>query len=161
EALRRLEPPAGSPRDVFRPLEEAVRDPGRLLAQPAADAAAWKDLLGQLDGAAARLVERIKSVTPSLGEGPGDLLRWAPYFAEQVGDFHTEPDAGDLAARLRRLRERAGAFAAAMDFTLPYNSSRHLFSVGYNRGIGRLDNAHYDLLASEASLTSFLAVARG
>src|SRR5262249_22551207 len=37
----------------------------------------------------------------------------------------------------------------------------HLFSTGYNLSVGRLDNSHYDLLASEARLASFLAIARG
>jgi cyclic beta-1,2-glucan synthetase len=156
EALRGLEPPPGSPRDVFRPLEEAVRELDRLLVRPMTD-----DLLGQLDAGAARLVERLKSFAPSLGEEPEELLRWVQSFASQVSDFRAEAGAADLPARLRRLDERAGAFAAAMDFALLYNRTRHLFSVGYNRGIGRLDSVHYDLLASEASLTSFLAVARG
>ena len=51
--------------------------------------------------------------------------------------------------------------AADMDFSVLYNQQRHLFAIGYNLTLGRLDNAHYDLLASEAALTSFLAVARG
>ena len=48
-----------------------------------------------------------------------------------------------------------------MDFRPLYNTQRHLFSIGRNLSTGRLDNGHYDLLASEASLTSFLAIARG
>ena len=42
-----------------------------------------------------------------------------------------------------------------------YKDDRHLFSIGYNLAHGRLDASCYDLLASEACLTSFLAVARG
>ena len=56
---------------------------------------------------------------------------------------------------------RVDAFAAAMNFRFLYNDQRHLFSIGFNRSIGRLDQSHYDLLASESALTSFLAVARG
>ena len=37
---------------------------------------------------------------------------------------------------------------------------RQLFSIGYNLPAGKLDSSHYDLLASEACLGSFLAVAR-
>ena len=48
-----------------------------------------------------------------------------------------------------------------MDFKLLYNDARSLFAVGYNLSQGRIESAHYDLLASEAALTSFLAVARG
>ncbi|HXG11839.1 MAG TPA: glucoamylase family protein, partial [Gemmataceae bacterium] len=69
--------------------------------------------------------------------------------------------AARLADRLQQLADRAGAFARAIDFKILYNEQRHLFSIGYNRMLGRLDNAHYDLLASEASLASFLAIARG
>jgi cyclic beta-1,2-glucan synthetase len=36
-----------------------------------------------------------------------------------------------------------------------------LFSIGYNVSEGRLDSAYYDLLASEARLGSFIAIARG
>ena len=48
-----------------------------------------------------------------------------------------------------------------MDFRFLYNPERHLFSIGLNVATGRLDQSHYDLLASEACLASFLAVARG
>jgi cyclic beta-1,2-glucan synthetase len=67
----------------------------------------------------------------------------------------------DLLGRLRRLVDRAEALAAAMDFRPLYRPDRHLFSIGFNVAQGRLDSACYDLLASEACLTSYLAVARG
>jgi cyclic beta-1,2-glucan synthetase len=66
-----------------------------------------------------------------------------------------------LAARCRRLAERAQALAAAMDFRFLYKPDRHLFAIGYSVPLGRLDGASYDLLASEARLASFLAIARG
>src|SRR5262249_315797 len=69
--------------------------------------------------------------------------------------------AAELGERCQRLAERAMALAAGMDFRVLYNDQRHLFSIGYNLGTGRLDNAHYDLLASEACLTSFLTIGRG
>ena len=48
-----------------------------------------------------------------------------------------------------------------MDFRPLYRPERHLFAIGYNLVHGRLDNACYDLMASECCLTSYLAVARG
>src|SRR5205085_2792681 len=54
-----------------------------------------------------------------------------------------------------------GAFADAMAFRFLYNERRHLFSIGFNLSTGKLDRSHYDLLASEACLASFLAIARG
>ncbi|MCS6852425.1 MAG: glycosyl transferase family 36 [Gemmataceae bacterium] len=81
-------------------------------------------------------------------EGSGDL--------PQLGS-----QAGELLARCQSLADRAGAWAAGMNFRLLYNQQRHLFSIGWNLDAGRLDSAHYDLLASESCLTSFLAIARG
>jgi cyclic beta-1,2-glucan synthetase len=69
--------------------------------------------------------------------------------------------AGSLAAQLEELASRADGFADEMDFRFLYNEARHLFSIGYNVQLERLDPGHYDLLASEAALTCFLAVARG
>ncbi len=42
-----------------------------------------------------------------------------------------------------------------------YYTERRLFSIGFNVSEGRLDHAYYDLLASEARLGSFVAIARG
>ena len=42
-----------------------------------------------------------------------------------------------------------------------YDSSRRLFAIGYNVSPGTLDSSYYDLLASEARLGSFVAIARG
>jgi cyclic beta-1,2-glucan synthetase len=59
------------------------------------------------------------------------------------------------------LERRSRGFAAEMNFTFLYNPDRELFSIGFNVPVGRLDSSHYDLLASEACIASFLAVARG
>ena len=56
---------------------------------------------------------------------------------------------------------RPRPLAEAMDFRPLYRPDRHLFAIGFNLAQGRLDNACYDLLASECCLTSYLAVARG
>ena len=50
---------------------------------------------------------------------------------------------------------------SAMDFEPLYDSSRHLLSIGYDMGERRRDPSWYDLLASEARLTSYLLVAEG
>src|SRR5205814_8213246 len=69
--------------------------------------------------------------------------------------------AGDRAGGVRRLAGRAEALVAAMDFRFLYKPERNLFAVGYQVPLERLDGACYDLLASEARLASFLAIARG
>ena len=48
-----------------------------------------------------------------------------------------------------------------MDFTFLYDDSRNLMSIGYNVSDGRLDAGVYDLLATEARMASYLAIAQG
>ena len=50
---------------------------------------------------------------------------------------------------------------AEMDFSFLLDSSSNLFSIGYNVTDHRLDSGSYDLLASEARLGSFVAIAQG
>ncbi|WP_280959879.1 GH36-type glycosyl hydrolase domain-containing protein [Anaeromyxobacter dehalogenans] len=72
---------------------------------------------------------------------------------------------GAAPARLEDLAARAAAFADGMSFRFLYDPRRSLFAIGYRpadaEGPGRLDPAHYDLLASEARLASFIAIAKG
>ncbi len=67
--------------------------------------------------------------------------------------------------RLEGLSRRAAAFADAMSFRFLYDPQRSLLAIGYRaadaEGPGRLDPSHYDLLASEARLASFIAIAKG
>ena len=69
--------------------------------------------------------------------------------------------AGALLRRCGDLADRAEQTARAMDFHFLYKPDRRLFAIGYQAPLERLDNACYDLLASEARLASFLAIARG
>jgi cellobiose phosphorylase len=69
--------------------------------------------------------------------------------------------AENVRSRLWREAARAGALADRMDFTFMYDEDRSLFSIGYNVDLGQLDSSRYDLLASEARLGSFVAIAKG
>ena len=53
------------------------------------------------------------------------------------------------------------ALAWSMDFTWLYDRERRLFFIGHNVTASRIDTHHYDLLASEARLASFFAIAKG
>ena len=50
---------------------------------------------------------------------------------------------------------------AAMDFAFMFDPARDLFSTGFNVSECRCDNSFYDLLASEARLCSYVAIAMG
>ncbi|GAB2813028.1 GH36-type glycosyl hydrolase domain-containing protein [Ferruginibacter profundus] len=47
------------------------------------------------------------------------------------------------------------------DYDFLYNRPQHLLTIGYNVDDHRRDNGYYDLLASEARLTTFIAIAQG
>jgi len=63
-------------------------------------------------------------------------------------------------AALEALAERAGRFAE-VEYEFLYDRTRHLLAIGYNVAERRRDPAFYDLLASEARLTSYIAIAEG
>ncbi len=66
-----------------------------------------------------------------------------------------------LHARLEILAEQCMAWVQEMDFRFLYDEQRHIFTIGYNLTDNRRDNSYYDLLASEARLASFIAIATG
>lgn len=61
----------------------------------------------------------------------------------------------------RRLIERINKLSDETQFIHLYDERRQLFSIGYNLEDMRLTNSFYDLLASEARQTSYIAIARG
>ena len=50
---------------------------------------------------------------------------------------------------------------ARMEYDFLFDEKRHLMSIGYNVGECRRDLSYYDLLASEARFSSFVAIAQG
>ena len=87
--------------------------------------------------------------------------------------FVSTVDSGNLCAALLTLEaglreldapelaHRAGALAAAMSFRCLWDAERRLFFIGWDAEQNRFTEGRYDLLASEARLTSYLTVARG
>jgi cyclic beta-1,2-glucan synthetase len=64
-----------------------------------------------------------------------------------------------LSERLQQLSSKTATYANAMEFAPFYDRERRLFHIGYNVSADRMDSHHYDLLASEARLASYLAIA--
>ena len=92
-----------------------------------------------------------------------DLVYWCHAVLASVRSVAVEPQAS--ADSLRALAVCASAFADAMHFDFLYDRRRRIFAIGYRladaEGAGRLDGSFYDLLASEARLASFVAIAKG
>ena len=66
-----------------------------------------------------------------------------------------------LARRLTTIVQNAERMVHAMDFTFLFDPTRKLLSIGYRVPDNSLDPSCYDLLASEARLASFIAIAKG
>ncbi len=72
--------------------------------------------------------------------------------------------AADITALTRRLAaiaQTSEQMVRAMDFTFLFDPTRKLLSIGYRMTENSLDPSCYDLLASEARLASFIAIAKG
>jgi len=70
-------------------------------------------------------------------------------------------DATALSRRLLGIAHTADDLFSGMDFRFLYDEPRKLFSIGFRPGDATLDTSCYDLLASEARITSFIAIAKG
>ncbi len=65
--------------------------------------------------------------------------------------------------RIAVVEELAGQSSrfASMEYDFLFDKGCHLLAIGYNVGERRRDSSYYDLLASEARLCSFVAIAQG
>src|SRR5216683_3076695 len=83
---------------------------------------------------------------------PTMRIAWTSGWLQQLSRL-----AGDIVA----IAAHAECHAKAMDYSFLFERSRQLLSIGYDGVTGELNGACYDLLASEARIASFLAVAKG
>ena len=66
-----------------------------------------------------------------------------------------------LVEAIRRVASEAGRIADQTDFAFLVNKDRQLLSIGYEFSTSKIHWACYDMLASEARIATFIAVARG
>ncbi len=148
--------------DIARTLTLERADPA------AADVLAWAEALRACIGSHQRDVELLKPLAtdgtalesiPKLGDLP-DL-----YNEHSTLDRAAAARAGGAAKALERriteLGATAGRMFEAMKFDFLLDPARQLLSIGYRVTDGSLDPNCYDLLASEARLASFVAIAKG
>jgi cyclic beta-1,2-glucan synthetase len=69
--------------------------------------------------------------------------------------------AAQLLARASTLAGLSERLVEEMDFRFLFDEERKVFAIGYRVAEGKRDNSYYDLLASEARLASFVAIAKG
>jgi len=63
-------------------------------------------------------------------------------------------------AAIEQLAQQAGELAR-MEYDFLFDKARQLLTIGYNVGERRRDPGYYDLLASEARLSTFVGIAQG
>ncbi len=90
-----------------------------------------------------------------------ESLRWLNRLSKLAESHQYAAADAELSDRVVALAARARQYADAMNFRFLFNAERELFVIGYNVTSNRFDANYYDLLASEACIASFLAVARG
>jgi cyclic beta-1,2-glucan synthetase len=120
--------------------------------------------LARFVGLADSLLDTVRALTMDEGNAGSDLRFWAEAVRASIESHSRDAAASSdasLTLRLRALAEAARAMALSMEFGFLINSDKLLLSIGYNTLEGRLDPSSYDLLASEARLASFIAIAKG
>ncbi|WP_112322260.1 GH36-type glycosyl hydrolase domain-containing protein [Oceanibium sediminis] len=84
--------------------------------------------------------------------------RWLSQLQQAAHDGLTRQE--ELRDALEKLADTAGKMAYGMDFAFLFDPGVRLFSIGYNQSLGQMDPSHYDLLATEARLASYFAIAK-
>jgi cyclic beta-1,2-glucan synthetase len=122
-------------------------------------------------GSVSRTVEShgrdLALLRPVLGPNPGEAAPASfPTLGELLDMQPTDPGAegsggSAIARRLATISRRAMQLFGETEFGFLFDPTRKLFSIGFRVADGSLDPSYYDMLASEARTTSFLAIAKG
>ncbi|HET6425413.1 MAG TPA: glucoamylase family protein [Planctomycetaceae bacterium] len=130
----------------------------------------WLELFSsseQPDGPVLEALSRVRSlqdlaglpaaIQTAIGQTSASSIpqRWSAAIAASA------QGAAALLAELQTVSETANRLGQQMDFRFLYNPQRRLFSIGFNLEDNRLDRSYYDMLCSEARLSSHLAIAKG
>ncbi len=119
--------------------------------------------LEQLRNELPRLEAIVRAAELPNGGPLADARYWADHLISAISAALAVEE--DFSERLEALADSALRLADGMNFKFLYNPLLQLFSIGYrlgdSEGPGRLDASHYDLLASEARLASFIAISKG
>ena len=151
-------------------LDEAIRALATSLAEPQASPAEWAARLRHLGTLADTLVDVARTFAAERGDGDdAAVLVWTRATHAAIQSHLRDVDANvpssaagrALGRRLSDIRRLCREMFEAMEFGFLFDPARKIFSIGYRVTDGSLDPAAYDLLASEARLASFIAIAKG
>ncbi|KRT75419.1 MAG: glycosyltransferase, cyclic beta-1,2-glucan synthetase [Candidatus Rokubacteria bacterium CSP1-6] len=152
------------PRTVTRGrLDEAIDAVTAAVQEPPHDASEWVSRLATLKAHAHTVLGTARALTDEDPQSAQtDVLVWADALCATVESHARDLDMPDtLIRRLTILARSARGMVGAMDFRFLFDPRRKLLAIGYRVTDGSLDPGRYDLLASEARLASFVAIAKG
>lgn len=89
---------------------------------------------------------------PSLAEAGQRLRRSIPMAVENLCK---------LESQLLRIEQESSALADATEFNFLVHPERQILSIGYDLSNDQIHDSCYDMIASEARIATFLAIARG
>jgi cyclic beta-1,2-glucan synthetase len=150
-----------------QPTRDAVTRINRIAAEVVGEVR--RELSGGIPAALSNVARELGEALASAPEhdaGPtafDEIAFWCRAVSESAAAV--EASSAVSTHELTALAHRASAIADGMRFDFLYDKRRRIFSIGYRladaEGPGRLDGSFYDLLASEARLASFVAIAKG
>jgi cyclic beta-1,2-glucan synthetase len=147
-------------------LTDALTGISAVLAEPDTQATAATTWLARVSSHATTLGDGARALASEHHDvAYQDLLFWAEAMQRSIGSWQRDAALSDdartdLDGRLRALEKATRTLAVAMDFGFLLDPARKLLSIGYRVTDGMLDESCYDLLASEARLASFFAIAK-
>ncbi len=89
---------------------------------------------------------------------PNEIKAWGKKLQEALST--AQWFAGEKIGLVEELIKEIEQFSQEMNLKFLYNRDRKLFAIGYNVDDRKLDTSYYDLLASEARIASFVAIAK-
>ena len=183
DALRRVADVGRTQTVNLHQLHETLAQLEELLAAEASVPLPWATRWRRLQAQSATLLDIARTLAQERGAAElSEILAWSRTIHADISSHVRDlalsaedlEEAGPASAssartgsaesmrdRLRAIETAARELSDAMDFSFLFDADRRLFSIGLRVADATLDQSYYDLLASEARLTSFVAIAKG
>jgi cyclic beta-1,2-glucan synthetase len=147
-------------------LETAVNDLESSLRPRTTPLNPQTDALREAAERASTLVDMVRTLASETdAAASAELVYWVEATRRTIDSWRSDllarDPAGFIVEHLESLANISLQLAAAMEFGFLQDTQRKLLSIGYRATDGTLDDSCYDLLASEARLASFIAIAKG
>jgi cyclic beta-1,2-glucan synthetase len=150
---------------TWRQLDEAIEQLAVDLQQHQQNDVSVTERLADFTIRAETIADISRALSSEIGKDAGfDLVFWTDAVCRAIKSHSRDfgqSEAGTFAGRLSTFAKGARAMALEMEYEFLFDEDRKLLSIGYLASEGKLDLNCYDLLASEARLASFLAIAKG